>query len=191
MLAAPSDGLDAAPDEFELCGYSMGARLALHVALAAPQRVRRLVLVSGTAGIEDPGERAARRAADERLAEILERGTIGAFADRWLAQSLFQDDPADVQARAREDIARNDPAGLAASLRGIGTGSMEPVWERLGELSMPVTVLAGARDERYVALGERLAAGSRDARVEIVPAAGHALVRAAPGAVAAAIARER
>ena len=65
---------------------------------------------------------------------------------------------------------------------------MEPLWDRLRELRMPVTVLVGERDERYVALGERVAAGCREARVEVVPGAGHALVREVPAAVAAAIA---
>ena len=54
-------------------GYSMGGRLALHAALAAPSSVLALVLVGATAGIEDPAERAARRAADEELAASIER----------------------------------------------------------------------------------------------------------------------
>ena len=59
-----ADVLSAAPERFDLCGYSMGGRLALHVALAAPERVGRLVLVSTTAGIEDAAERASRRGSD-------------------------------------------------------------------------------------------------------------------------------
>ena len=62
-----ADVLAAAPERFVLCGYSMGGRIALHVALAAPERVERLVLVATTAGIDDEAERAARRADDERL----------------------------------------------------------------------------------------------------------------------------
>src|SRR5439155_22956654 len=57
---------------FALAGYSMGGRLALHVALAHPERVSRLVLVSATAGIEDPDERARRRAADDPFAAWME-----------------------------------------------------------------------------------------------------------------------
>ena len=76
---------------------------------------------------------------------------------------------------------------LAAALRGIGTGVMAPLWERLGELKMPVAVLAGERDAKYVALGERLVAALPAATLTIVPGAGHALPLEAPAAVAAAI----
>src|SRR5512133_1704338 len=48
-----ADVLAAAPGRFALCGYSMGGRVALHVALAGPRRIARLVLVATTAGIED------------------------------------------------------------------------------------------------------------------------------------------
>lgn len=189
FAACTADVLAAAPERFVLCGYSMGGRLALHVALAAPERVERLVLCGATAGIEDEAERAARRAADEDLAAWTERAPIEAFADRWAAQPLFAADPPDVAAFARADTLRNDPRSLVAALRGIGAGVMAPLWDRLGELPMPAAVLAGERDTRYVALGERLAAALPAGRLVVVPGAGHALPREAPGAVAAAIAR--
>src|ERR1700678_3707912 len=63
--------LEAAPERFVLAGYSLGGRVALHVALAAPERVARLVLVSSTAGIEDEQQRAERRGADHALADEL------------------------------------------------------------------------------------------------------------------------
>ena len=68
FAACAADVLAAAPAPLTLCGYSLGGRIALHAALAAPERVARLVLVATTAGIDDPGERAARRASDEELA---------------------------------------------------------------------------------------------------------------------------
>jgi 2-succinyl-6-hydroxy-2,4-cyclohexadiene-1-carboxylate synthase len=178
----------APPGRFDLCGYSMGARLALHVALAAPAHVRRLVLVAGTAGLEDAADRAARVASDEALARFADGASIEAFAERWQAQALFAGDPPSVAARAREDILRNDPRTLAAVLRAIGTGRMAPLWDRLGELRMPVTVVAGERDEKFVALGERLAAALPRARMVVVPRAGHRLALEDPRAVTAAIA---
>ncbi|HSD78150.1 MAG TPA: alpha/beta fold hydrolase [Solirubrobacteraceae bacterium] len=187
FAACAADVLAAAPARFVLCGYSMGGRIALHVALAAPERVERLVLVATTAGIDDPGERAARREADEALAAFAERSTIEAFADRWLAQPLFAGDPPEARAFARRDVLRNDPRALADVLRGVGTGAMAPLWDRLGALRMPATVLAGARDAKYVALGERLAAALPAAALEVVPGARHGLPREAPAAVAAAL----
>lgn len=183
--ACTADVLAAAAGRFALCGYSQGARLALHVALAAPHRVTRLVLLSATAGIDDPAERAERRRADEALAADIEDGTIEAFADRWTAQPLFAGTPPAALAAWRADILLNEPAGLAAALRGIGTGAMAPLWDRLGELDVPVTVVAGERDARYRALAERLVEEVPAARSVVLPGAGHGLIREAPAGLAA------
>ncbi|MEY2513339.1 MAG: 2-succinyl-6-hydroxy-2,4-cyclohexadiene-carboxylate synthase, partial [bacterium] len=183
--AADVAALAAGP--FALAGYSMGGRIALHVALAQPERVSRLVLVSTTAGIEDPCERAARRARDDKLAAWMARHSIAEIADRWGAQPLFAGQSPEVAAAARADRLDNEPAHLAAALRGIGSGVMAPLWERLGELRMPVAVLAGERDAKFVGLAERLTREIPHATLTIVPGAGHALTLEAPAAVAAAI----
>lgn len=177
----------ALAEDGTLCGYSMGGRIALHTALAHPHRVRRLALISTTAGIEDPAQRARRRAADEALAADLERDGIAAFAARWAAQPLFAGLPPDAAAAAHADRLRNDAAGLAAALRGLGTGVMEPVWDRLDELRMPVAVLAGERDGKFLALARRLTGALPDASLIVVPGAGHALHLEAPDAVAKAL----
>ena len=177
----------ALADDAVLCGYSMGGRIALHAALAHPHRVRRLVLISTTAGIEDSAERAERRAADEVLATEIERDGLEAFAARWAAQPLFAGLAQEAAATACADRLRNDAAGLAAALRGLGTGVMEPVWQRLGELRMPVAVLAGARDAKFLALARRLVGALPAATLTVVPGAGHALHLEAPEAVAAAL----
>jgi 2-succinyl-6-hydroxy-2,4-cyclohexadiene-1-carboxylate synthase len=191
FAACAADVAAAAPERFVLCGYSLGGRVALHVALAHPERVSRLVLVASTAGIDDPALRAERREADEKLAAATERGGIEAFAERWMRQPLFAGTPPVAAAHWRADILRNDPVALAAVLRGIGGGAMEPLWDRLGELgAMPVTIIAGERDGRYAAIGRRLVAALPDARLLLVPGAGHGLPREAPQAVAAAIATE-
>lgn len=182
--AITADVLAPQPGPFVLAGYSMGGRIALHVALAAPERVTRLVLVATTAGIDDDGERAARRAADEALADRMEGQPIETLAAAWGAQPLFATQPPEARAAAHADRLRNDPHGLAASLRGVGTGVMAPLWDRLGELTMPVDVVAGARDEKFCAIGERLAAAIPQARLTVVPDAGHALPLEAPGALA-------
>ncbi len=178
-----------APERFVLCGYSLGGRVALHVALAHPERVSRLVLVAGTAGIEDPALREERRAADEKLAAETERGTIEEFADRWSRQPLFAGTPPLAARVWRADLLRNDPKALAAVLRGLGAGTMEPLWDRLRELDgMPVTIIVGERDGRYAATGRRIAETLPGTRLLLVPGAGHGLPREAPQAVAAAIA---
>lgn len=180
--------LERAPSQFTLCGYSMGGRVALHVALAAPERVRRLVAVACSPGIEDSAERAERRRADRELADELERIPYEDFIERWRSQPLFAADPPEVVALAREDQLRNRPAPLASVLRGLGTGEMQPLWRRLCELRMPVSVIAGDRDAKFRALGERMVELLANARMTVV-AGGHALPLENPAAVAGALER--
>ncbi len=168
-----------------LCGYSMGARLALHAALAAPS-VARLVLIGGSPGIADPAERQARRAADEQLADELERLSIEELADRWAARTaVLAGQPASVAAAARADRLRNTPAGLARALRGLGTGALPSLWDRLNEITVPVTLIVGEKDTKFRAIAEQMAPlfdGSAD--VVVVPGVGHAVHLEAPQAVA-------
>ena len=179
---------DLRQDEpYALAGYSMGGRIALHLALDQPELVKRLVLISTTPGIAEPTGRAERRRSDEELAEGIERAGIEAFARWWAAQPLFAGQPPEVAAAARADRLRNTAEGLAASLRGMGTGRMTPVWDRLGELTMPTTVLVGERDAKFRALGERMAERLPNAELVVVPGAGHAVHLEAPDAVAAAL----
>jgi 2-succinyl-6-hydroxy-2,4-cyclohexadiene-1-carboxylate synthase len=176
-----------AGDAFTLVGYSMGGRIALHTAFALPVHVQRLVLVGASPGIADPAERAARRRADDALADWIEEIGIEAFAREWGAQERFAGQDDRVAAAAHADRLRNEPAGLAAALRGLGTGVMEPLWDRLGELAMPVTLVVGERDARFRAIAEQMAAGIPGCRVIVVPGAGHAVQLEQPDAVAAAI----
>ncbi|HWX95512.1 MAG TPA: alpha/beta fold hydrolase [Solirubrobacteraceae bacterium] len=178
-----------APERFALCGYSLGGRIALHVALSAPERVSRLALVSCSAGIEDAGERAERRRADRQLADALESVPFEDFIERWRTQPLFAEDPPEVDRLAREDQRRNTPLALAAVLRGIGTGEMEPLWVRLRDLTMPVTVVVGDRDGKFKTLGERMVGLLPDARLSVI-AGGHNLPLENASALAGVLCRE-
>ncbi|HEY2435817.1 MAG TPA: 2-succinyl-6-hydroxy-2,4-cyclohexadiene-1-carboxylate synthase [Solirubrobacteraceae bacterium] len=178
------DVAESGGEAFTLAGYSMGGRIALHVAAALPGRVERLVLVGASPGIADDAERTARREADERLADEIEGMDIEAFALRWASNPLLAGQPAWVQ----EDRLRNDPVGLARALRGLGTGALVPLWERLGELRMPIALVVGDRDVKFRTIAEEIAESIAHANVVLVPNAGHAVHLEAPQAVAEAIA---
>ena len=175
------------PPSHVLCGYSMGGRLALRAALENPGRVSRLVLVSCGPGIADDAERRGRLKADLELADRIESMPLEAFVDEWSAQPLLAGLPRGVAEIARDDRLRNVPAGLAAALRGIGQGATEPMWERLGELAMPVVVLTGERDEKYRAIAAAMAERMPNAHVVTVRGAGHALPWEKPEVVAGAL----
>ncbi len=190
--AATSDSLDGLTTDFPpgttLVGYSMGGRIALHLALAAPERLDRLILIGASPGIADPAERAARKAADDQLADEFERLDIEALADRWARTPVLAGQPAPVQAAVHADRLRSTPHGLAGALRYLGTGALAPVWDRLHELAMPVTLIVGERDERFRAIADQMAERLPNAEVQVIAGAGHAVHLEAPDAVAALIA---
>lgn len=185
-LLAGAELVGAAGGRAAYVGYSMGGRLALHLALAHPDLVTRLVLVSATAGIDDPGQRADRRRSDDGLADRIEREGVEAFLRWWLSRPLFATLPAG--AAAVDSRLGNTAAGLASSLRRAGTGTQEPLWDRLGELSMPVLVVAGELDGAYLDVARRLVEGiGANATLAPVAGAGHAVPLEAPEAFAAAL----
>ena len=160
----------------DVVGYSMGGRIALHFAVAFPERVRRLVLESASPGLASEAERAARRAADEALAAELLSAGIERFVDAWEARPLFESRAgldAAVRARQRALRLRNDPSALAAALRGFGTGALPSLWGRLPDVAAPTLLVVGALDGKFVEIAERMARAMPDARVVEVPDAGH------------------
>jgi 2-succinyl-6-hydroxy-2,4-cyclohexadiene-1-carboxylate synthase len=154
-------------------GYSMGGRVALHLGLVRPEVVERLVLVSATGGIDDTAERAARRREDEALARSLEEEGVDAFLERWLTNPLFAG--LSVEAAGLGARRENTAAGLASALRLMGTGSQEALWHRLDELTMPVLVVAGDRDDKFAEQALHLGGWiGPTAQLALVPDAGHA-----------------
>ena len=167
-------------------GYSMGGRLCLQLALDRPELVERLVLVSASPGIDDEGERAARRDADERQAQEIEREGVDAFLERWLAQPMFTTVPAE-HAGLAERKRSNTVETLTHQLRVLGQGTQPDNWSRLHTLHTPVLLLAGALDAKYVAIAHRMGAEIPGARVEVIAGAGHACHLEQPAAVAHAV----
>lgn len=190
-MEACTDDLVALWEELDLgrthlVGYSMGGRLALHVAARRPERVASLLTIGAHAGLEEDA-RAGRVQGDEALAEQIEREGIEPFVDYWGSLPLFaglarRGDS--YLAEVRAERLKNHVAGLACSLRGMGAGVMEPVWNELGRVTAPCTFVAGQLDHGYVASARRLAASVPRGRVEIVPRAGHAVHQERPDAFA-------
>jgi 2-succinyl-6-hydroxy-2,4-cyclohexadiene-1-carboxylate synthase len=187
LAAVIGDLAALVPQRFTLVGYSMGARIALHAALALPDRVEGLVLIGASPGIADAREREDRRCADDRLAAQIEGSTIEDFARRWAATPVLAGQASQVAAAAHTDRLRNTPAGLARALRGLGTGALAPVWDRLGQLDGAVKLIVGERDRKFRAIAVEMAAAIPGARVGVVPGAAHAVHLERPDRVAASI----
>src|SRR5215203_909268 len=167
-------------------GYSLGGRLCLRLALERSALVRGLVLIGASPGIADPGQREARRGADEALARRIERDGIEVFLDAWLAGPLFSSLP--LEAAGREERLANTAKGLASALRRLGTGVQESLWDRLGELRPPALLVAGERDPKFAGIAREMAAAvGPAARVAVVAGAGHAVHLERPAETAALV----
>ena len=173
------------PDQpFVLGGYSLGARVALHFALAHPARVRQVVLLGASRGIEDLDQRAQRRLSDEALADRIEAVGTSIFLDEWLAQPMFASLPLDpLERRARS----SDPLGLASSLRRSGTGTQEWLGARLTTLDVPTFALAGEKDDKFLIEAGAIAHGVTRGELGVVAGAHHATHLERPELTARAI----
>jgi len=163
-------------ERVDVVAYSMGARIALRLAVAHPEAVGRLVLEAPSAGIADPVARAARAAADAERARFVVTEGVEAFAARWETEPVLAGEAAlPAGARARQAAIRRSstPHGLAASLVHGGQGAMEPLHDRLGAVRAPTLVIAGA-DDPVRDRAEEVAAAIPGARLALVPGAGHA-----------------
>lgn len=157
-------------------GYSMGGRLALYIAIQQPQLVRSLILESASPGLETATERRTRCEQDNALAARIERDGVAAFVAEWERLPLLAGQarlPDTSQARLRKQRLANSAAGLAGSLRGMGTGTQPSLWPRLGEIAVPALFIVGEEDEKFVEINRRMAAAVPDSRLCVVPTAGH------------------
>ena len=163
-------------DRVHLLGYSMGGRLALYMAIHYPELIATLTLESASPGLASADERAARKVSDDALADWIEANGIPAFVDRWEEVPLFDSQkrlPAPMRSGVREQRLRNSAQGLANSLRYMGTGVQPALWTRLVEVTMPVQLIVGALDTKFVAINQHMAELLPDCRLTVVAEAGH------------------
>jgi 2-succinyl-6-hydroxy-2,4-cyclohexadiene-1-carboxylate synthase len=162
-------------DKSRIVGYSMGGRIALYFAIHHPERVLQLVLESASPGIEGEEEREARREQDRASAGLLRAKGIDAFVERWYAMDLFasmRKNPGRFE-QMKQARKQTDPAAMAAVIEAFSPGAQPPLWDQLGSLQVPVFLVAGEEDEKYVAISERMEQLLPDSARMVFPQAGH------------------
>ena len=179
--------LDALPASVErLVGYSLGGRIALCLLAAAPERFSAAAIVSAHPGLFNPAQRNGRRALDQRWIALLHEQGIRAFVAAWESQALFATQaglpPAVLAAQRRRRLAQR-PDGLAGSLACFGLARMPDTWGALARWPGRLSWLAGASDDKFVAIAKRVGRERPATDLRLVPDAGHNLLLEAPGAV--------
>lgn len=169
-----------------LIGYSMGARLALGVAIEFPAHYGGLVFVSGNPGLESERERVNRELADEKIAgqieQHLEHGKLDSFLDQWYQASVFESLPADIRSQEISRKLKRDPQSWPMLLRTNSVSQQPNYWPRLNDLSMPTLVVAGQRDEKYkeIAVRFKTTATLNHVKTELLDDCGHMVHREQP-----------
>lgn len=164
-------------EQTAMIGLSLGGCVALQTTLAAPGRVRGLVLVNTFAKLRHGGMRRGRLL---RLRRAL--GDADGLA-RLVASSLFEDP--DVQALVFERLRRNDVGAIRRTMWAVARFDVR---RQLGRVTAPVLVLAGDRDRTVPRLcTDDLLAGLPNAHLQIIAGAGHALPYDQPEAFVAAV----
>jgi 2-succinyl-6-hydroxy-2,4-cyclohexadiene-1-carboxylate synthase len=155
-----------------LYGYSMGGRLAQNLALELKDFLDGLILESTHCGLQSDSDRKERQSLDEqRASEILE--DFNSFTDKWSSLSLFDSPDQASSLDYRSIIKSQSPDAMAASLRGFGAGSAPYVCEKMMELSLPIGLIAGEADEKYVDKMREMHHLFPDSTFSVVAGAGH------------------
>ena len=163
-------------ETFHLLGYSMGGRLALFMAINHRDHIKSLILESASAGLREIGSRQQRKHKDDTLADNIEQNGMVWFVDFWETLSLWDSQrqlSEDVRLQLRQQRLTNNPRGLANSLRGMGTGVQPSLWDDLDGLDMPIQLIVGEYDEKFVALNYEMYDLFPQSDLHIVFDAGH------------------
>ena len=155
-------------------GYSMGGRLALQLALHRPDLYKGLILESSTFGIEGETERQARQSLDARRSDAI-TGNFAGFLEDWIKMPLFNSgnpDPTLIE-KMKVIQQKQNPFWLANSLQGFGTGTMPCVRDRLGEIPIPVQLIVGEKDSKFLHINRQMEKDLRESELAVVKEAGH------------------
>ncbi len=166
-----------------LLGYSLGGRLALGILARYPERFAHAVIVSAQPGLASEPERAARRAGDARLVELLRERGLEAFVEHWQALPLWASQAEltpEVRQQQRALRLRHRAEGLAQSLIQHGLAEMPDLRGDLRRVRTPVDVVVGERDFKFVTLGRELTHLLPDAKLSVISGAGHNLLLERP-----------
>ena len=112
------------------------------------------------------------------------------FVDEWAALPLFASQrtlPAETRDRVRRLRLENQAHAVASALRGLGTGVLPSLWDRLSEVLCPVLLVTGALDTKFVRIARDMTPRVPDVRSVVVPGVGHTVHLEAPQAWLAAV----
>lgn len=165
-------------ESVHLLGYSMGGRTALSFGVLYPELVTSIILESSSPGLKKVVEQKERLKQDEELAvKIVEEG-LDNFITFWENIPLFKTQlslPKAIKQKIRKERLNQTAAGLATSLRYMGTGKQPNWWGHLKDLNVPVLLLVGEEDTKFIKINQKMANLLTNQELHIIKNAGHAV----------------
>lgn len=159
-----------------LLGYSMGGRAALNYAISLPYDIEGLILESATAGIVNSAIKFERERTDKNLAEFILSNPIEKFVDDWMNKEIFLTQKNLSESTLNEIRNRKlscSRKGLANSLLGFGAGVMDSVFDKLPEIRIPVQLICGELDRKFVEINLQMQKLLFDSNLSIINNSGH------------------
>jgi len=147
----------------------------LYIALNYSDRINKLILESSSPGLKSESERETRREADYALVEKLEQTQLAEFLGDWYNQPLFQSLKRNEFkfSSMLNERKNNDPAGLARSLRFMGTGVQATLWEKLSQIKPETLLIVGELDRKFQEIAGQMSIHSKYIKIEKVRDCGH------------------
>lgn len=146
------------PFKVTLVGYSMGARIALHMAVRLSHKIDGAVIISGSPGLKDTMARKIRQAKDDSRADFLVAYGLELFLDSWYAGELWKSLRS--HPHFKEIVAgrlvHKDVRSLAKALSGLSTGSQLPLWEDLKRCDLPLLLIVGEKDAKFKSIAQKM-----------------------------------
>ena len=157
-------------------GYSLGGRVALHLALKKAKFFDGLILESASPGLDDHKQRELRESSDRQLFSKVCQGieTMEQFVDKWYRLPIFRGIRKTDKFRSlAEKVSSNSPETLQMALNLMSVGSIPSLWGRVSNLNFPILYLTGELDEKYVEIGQRLVSKNSHASLELIKNTSH------------------
>lgn len=155
-----------------LYGYSMGGRMAFQLITQYPNLFSGVIIESSHCGIDSENERSKRQKIDKKRAQEIEQNFEN-FIEEWMNMPLFRHTPDEIQSVYKNVMESQNPKTLSASLRGFSAGVMSSVCDKISESDLPLTLIAGKLDDKYVERMTAINETTMASNLQIVGNAGH------------------
>lgn len=161
--------------KINLCGYSMGGRLAFYIACTYPQYIDKLIIESSMPGILDDHDR-KNRIDQELIIQKKISKNYTEFIREWSCSSLFiHQKKRNINGWKTQQQIRleQDKSQISLSLKYLGTGHMPSLWSRLDSINMPVLFVNGCEDKKYSLILTKCLQKIDDSRLVKISDCGH------------------